>query len=88
VTDTAQVVTGLLALPLLASVLVIARTTARRCYSPAGYATFRQPAPGEQLLACEGQCPGLTPHEKDGDSTATCTICGAPRPESAEAGEG
>lgn len=39
---------------------------------PAGFGHLR-------LMECEGHCGGLTRHETDGDTTATCTGCGTPR---------
>lgn len=45
----------------------------------------RRPCPASdeggqmRLLPCEGYCPGRTPHEDDGDGTATCMPCGTPR---------
>jgi hypothetical protein len=80
--ESAQITTVLIGLALALAAVVAGRTVRRDRY-PARptppYARFREPAPGEQLLACEGRCEGVTPHETDGEDTATCVTCGTPR---------
>lgn len=55
----------------------------RSLYRPdeATYARFHTDnASYPPYAECEGTCPGSTPHEDDGEGTATCTGCGTPRP--------
>ncbi|QFR00747.1 hypothetical protein F9278_36340 [Streptomyces phaeolivaceus] len=62
--------------------LVLARRP--RYQGPEPYAGFRTGARADSgslvLLACEGHCDGDTAHETDGEDTATCVLCGTPRP--------
>ncbi|GAQ64100.1 hypothetical protein [Streptomyces scabiei] len=47
----------------------------------AGFQSGAHTGTGELLrLACQGDCPGTTTHEADGDGTAACFWCGAIRP--------